>query len=173
MWYTRLDEHSQDYGELVHPQYVFFTMPHLSEFRTGDVFSKHPYKPGHWKFVGRSDDHIILDSGINVNPHAFEARVEAHQRVKSAKMVGNSRPCVCLLLELHSELPGPELDDEIGALIQQASHGMRSFEKVPLSMIVIVSPKNPLPRSFKGAVKRKEAAELYSEEINACYASLG
>lgn len=172
MWYIRVKEQSENYGELFHPQYVFFTMPHLSEFRTGDVFSKHPHKPGHWKFEGRSDDHILLSTGINVNPHAFEARVEAHPRVKSATMVGDSGPCVCLLLELHNETPGSELDDKMCALIQQASHGMRSFEQVPPSMIIIVSPKKPLPRSFKGAVKRKEATELYSEEINACYADL-
>lgn len=170
MRYIRLQEHDKDYHELLHPQYVFLTLPDLSEFSTGDLFSKHPTKPGHWKHESRTDDHIILNIGVNVNPHAFEARVAAHPSVKSAILIGTNRSHVCLLLELEECHADSVFDDEIWPLILRASVGMRAAEQVARSMIVITSPDKPLPRSFKGAVKRKEACEAYSEEIEACYA---
>lgn len=165
-------------NELLQPQYIFMTYPDLQEYSSGDLFSKHPTKPDHWKYEGRTDDSVVLSIGQNVIPKAYEERLERHAAVRSATVLGNDRPCVCLLLELEPEkdrrygTPGEMLDQEIWPAIQRASEGMRTYEQVQRSMIVLARPEKPIPRNFKGAVKRGEAWELYQTEIEACYARL-
>ncbi|TGO46611.1 hypothetical protein BOTNAR_0576g00070 [Botryotinia narcissicola] len=44
-------------------QGVFSTFPHLNEYSSKDLFSKHPTKEGLWHFEGRTDDVIIYSTG--------------------------------------------------------------------------------------------------------------
>ena len=165
-------------NNLIQPQYVFLSYPDLGEYSSGDLFSKHPRKSGYWKYEGRKDHSIVLSIGQNVIPRAFEERLEKHPAVRSATVLGNGRPCVCLLLELEEEYwevgcldctPGTKLAREIWSVIQRASEGMRTYEQVPRSMVILASRDKPIPRSFKGEVKRREACEVYKDEIEARY----
>lgn len=181
MRYIRLMPNVPGYANLLHPQYVFLGFSNDQEYSAGDIFSKHPTKPDHWKHEGRVDDNIVLSIGQNVNPRAFEERVEKHPSVKSATVIGNGRAKVCMLLELEDSRVnnregsfgfglGNEFENDIWPTIQRASQGMRTYEQVERSMIIMVTPDKLLPRNHKGAVKRGAASQLYQDEIELCYA---
>ncbi|KAL4926774.1 uncharacterized protein BDV17DRAFT_293125 [Aspergillus undulatus] len=78
-------------SQLLQPQYVFLTLPDREQYTSGDIFSKHPSKPDHWKYEGRIDDQIPLSMGQNVYPGVFEERVAKHRRIQSATLVESGR----------------------------------------------------------------------------------
>ena len=47
---------------------AFLTFPELNEFPLNDLYSKHPTKPNHWLYVGRTDDVIVLSNGEKLSP---------------------------------------------------------------------------------------------------------
>ncbi|PQE21314.1 thioester reductase domain-containing protein [Rutstroemia sp. NJR-2017a WRK4] len=97
-------------------QGVFSTFPTLHEYRTKDLSSKHPYKPGLWKFEGRSDDVIVCSTGQKVNPIEMEGLVNSHPSVVSAIVCGQGRERVSLLVEARDP---PRDEDERAALIKE------------------------------------------------------
>lgn len=172
MCYSRVGPKEGRSKDLLHPQYIFLTYPELENYSTGDLFSPHPSKLGHWKYESRADNTVLLSIGQNVNPRPLEDRIEKHRSIKSAIVVGNGRPRVCLLLELEDDAVESSFDEKIWPHIQRASQGMRSYEKVQRSMIAFVRPDKPLPRTFKGAVRRGRACEIYQKEIEQCYTTV-
>jgi thioester reductase-like protein len=49
-------------------QGVFYTFPELSEYKTNDLFTKHPTKDELWRHQGRSDDIVVYSTGKKFNP---------------------------------------------------------------------------------------------------------
>ena len=168
MGYIRSRENG---NRLKHPQYIFLTYPHLDSYWTGDLFSAHPDKEDHYKYEGRKDDHVVLSIGQNINPRALEERILGCEWVKGAVVVGSGRERVCLLLELEDKGNSERRFEDVWSVIQRASQGMREYERVQRGMVVLVSKEKPLPRTFKGNVRRGKAVELYKDEIERCYAS--
>lgn len=52
-----------------------------------DLFSKHPTKPGLWRYRGRADDIIVLTNGEKLNPLTMEQKISEHPYVRSALVV--------------------------------------------------------------------------------------
>lgn len=70
-------------------QAIFTHFPDLQEYKTRDLFSPHPTKPGFWKHRSRIDDVIVFLNGEKTNPVTFEQEVSRHPEVKSALVVGH------------------------------------------------------------------------------------
>lgn len=49
-------------------QSVFFNFPDVSEWRTKDLFVKHPEKALLWRYVGGTNDLVVLSNGEKFNP---------------------------------------------------------------------------------------------------------
>lgn len=156
-------------------QFIFLNMPELSQWRTKDLFSKHPTREGLWKFRGRADDMFSMANGLRINPSAMEAVVAAHPHVMTALLVGESRKSPIWLLEVYNP-PGSEeekakLVDDIWPVVEQANEIAQVPARVTSKDAIVFSQKNrPFPRAGKGSVQRKLAIQAYREEMDACAA---
>ena len=52
-----------------------------------DLFSKHPTKPGLWRYRGRADDIIVLTNGEKLNPLTMEQKISENPHVSAALVV--------------------------------------------------------------------------------------
>ena len=102
----RMEEVGDGLWELVIPRPssrryhgIFHAFPHLSEYRTGDLFEPHPTKPHLWRSKGRADDIIVLSNGEKLNPIDAEHHLESHSLVHRAAIFGQDRFQVALLVQ--------------------------------------------------------------------------
>lgn len=80
-------------------QAIFVTFPELAEWRTKDLWSKHPMKADHWSYVGRTDDIIVFQTGEKMNPLIMEQTIESHPEIAAALLSGSGHIQSSLLLE--------------------------------------------------------------------------
>jgi acyl-coenzyme A synthetase/AMP-(fatty) acid ligase len=161
-----------------HEQPVFKIFPELQEYRTKDLFSKHPTKPHLWTYRGRADDMINLSSGT-INPTAMDHQVTDHPKVRDGLMVPVGKHArerfasqTGILIELKDGEEVPEAEkqtfiDEIWALVEQANEKYRPEARIEKARILLTDPKKPFPRNAKGLVQRNVALELYADELEA------
>ncbi|KAG9231151.1 hypothetical protein BJ875DRAFT_383602 [Amylocarpus encephaloides] len=157
-------------------QPVFKLFPGLQEYHTQDLFSPHPEKAGLWKFGGRTEEIITLQSG-RVNSTVMGHAVRAHPQVKEGLMVPAGRHAgigsatkTGLLLELEQNSPLPPVEREtlireICALVEKADLEYEVEARVTRDGILLVDNGRPLPRNAKGMVQRNMAVELYATEL--------
>jgi acyl-coenzyme A synthetase/AMP-(fatty) acid ligase len=137
-------------------QGVFSTFPTLHEYRTKDIFSKHPQKPGLWKFEGRSDDVIVCSTGQKFNPMGMEGSVNSHPAVVSAIVCGQGRKRVSLLVEARNP-PGDEderraLVKELMPVIEKANEKESRYGRIMEKLILFTKKGKPMVRAGKGTV---------------------
>lgn len=160
-------------GEDSRFQFVFHNFPDLDEWRTKDLFERHPTKPGLWRYVGRADDIIVLSNGEKLNPVTFEKIVEGHPLVKGVLMVGANRFQAGLVVELHPRVntrcTEESLVEQVWPWVEQANKQYPAHARVWRTMIAFASPDKPFPRTPKGSVMRRGALSLYEREINSLY----
>jgi long-subunit acyl-CoA synthetase (AMP-forming) len=67
-----------------------------------DLFSQHPNKnrEDHWKYEGRTDDMLILDSSHNFHPARYELMIMRNPSIKQAVIVGQGRANLAAIIEL-------------------------------------------------------------------------
>ncbi|KAF7865459.1 hypothetical protein EAF04_006434 [Stromatinia cepivora] len=159
--------------KILHAQFIFLNNPEVTEWRSKDLFSKHPEKQGLWKYSGRTDDMIVLSTGYNINPTPMENIVASHAEIKTALLIRAGRPKCVWLLEMNDP---PTTDDgrdnlkkRIWPMIEKAN------EMAPLPArvewregelaVVIARKEKPFPRAGKESVQRKLAVREYEKEI--------
>ncbi|KAI0533535.1 acetyl-CoA synthetase-like protein [Xylaria digitata] len=145
----------------------------LARFPTGDLYSKHPTKPHHWKHRGRLDDVIILSHGEKINPISNEDLISSHPLLSSAMYVGNRRPQPAAILEL-AERPLGALDDNqiiesVWPLIEQANASSPSHGQLHRSHLIIADASKKFLRTTKGTLKRLQTVQLFEQEIRDLY----
>ena len=153
-------------------QGVFATFPHMKEYSTGDLYSKHPTKQGYWRCCGRSDDIIAFSNGEKLNPVTIEDVVSAHPAIKHALVNGHGRFQASLLLELKMPLLNHEkatLLDDIWLTVQRANQDCPTHGRVMKHLILFTLPEKPMAKTAKNTVKRKETLLLYQDEFDALY----
>lgn len=152
-------------------QLVFYNFPDVSEWRTNDLFERHPNKPGLWRYAGRADDTIVFTNGEKINPVLFEKAVEGHELVRGALLVGSKRFHTALLVEPRDpDQPSPgALIDLVWPSIEAANADLPSYARVWRSMVLLSGADKPFKRTAKGSTMRKATLELYEEEIDRLY----
>ncbi|PYI09495.1 acetyl-CoA synthetase-like protein [Aspergillus sclerotiicarbonarius CBS 121057] len=145
------------------------TFPDVQTWRTRDLFTPHPTKPGLWRFHSRIDDMIVLSSSHKVWPIPFEQIMHGHPSVSGAVLVGNGRPEPVLIIEPRPGLEGPALLDEIWPSVVQANQDAPSYGKVRRSRIIFTEPRLGVRRTPKGTISRKPTEMLYAEQIEAVF----
>ncbi|KAM3075334.1 hypothetical protein ACMFMG_007227 [Clarireedia jacksonii] len=151
-------------------QGVFYTFPELSEYKTNDLFSKHPTKDGLWRHQGRSDDIIVYSTGEKFNPISMEDKLCSDPNIKSAIVYGMGKFQSALLIEPHNQNKSKAvLLDEIWPSIHKANAVCPSHARVEKNFIVFTNPDKALPRAGKGTVQRKLALHLYQTELDSLY----
>ena len=156
-------------------QSIFFTYPGISEFRTKDLYERHPTKENLWRHRGRIDDLVVFSNGEKLNPTDIEIMISAHPAVMSALVGGEGKFHSFLLVE-PAEFPTNQeakltLLDEIWPTVQHANESCPSFGRIMKDCIVFTRPEKPVLRAAKGTVQRRATLQRYQEEIDILYES--
>jgi thioester reductase-like protein/aryl carrier-like protein len=156
-------------------QAVFATYPDLTEFRTKDLFTKHPTIPNIWTHASRSDDVIVFLNGEKVNPVDFESRVCRHPAVAAALMFGEKRFEAGILVELVdsqtklSVAVRARIVKDIWPVIEEANSILPAYARVDEAHIIFTTPEQAVLRTMKGTVRRAATVELYKDAIEKVY----
>jgi Male sterility protein/Phosphopantetheine attachment site len=144
------------------------TVPYM----TGDLFIESPPESGFFTLQGRRDDLIIHSNGENTNALPLQIDIQSSTKIiNKAIALGHSKPCVCLLVEVHEEYDpaSSSTRKQIWEAVQQVNEQYPVHSRILQSMIYILPEGNKLPVTPKGNVKRKEAERSYSSEIEMLY----
>lgn len=143
-------------------------------FRTNDLFIQDP--PGSDFFVlkGRKDDVLVHSNGENTSGASLQLDIQSSSGVINRVLaLGHSKPCVSLLVEVHSYYD-PESEatlDSVLTAVQKVNPLYPKHSEVLPSMIYILPKGKILPVTPKGNIKRKEAISLYASEIEKLYSN--
>ena len=165
--------------DVVQWQATFAIFPDLNEWPTRDVWTPHPTKSSHWRYVGRLDDLICYADGLKYHPTSEETDLCANPLIRSALMVGDRRKQTALLLELRdvassqTEEDRERLMDRIWPTIAEANSLAPSVAQIARSHVIFATAKKPFVRAGKDTVVRRLTIELYQEEIDDMYAHAG
>jgi aryl carrier-like protein len=156
-------------------QPTFTVFPDLAEYRSRDLFVRHPTKPDMWRWKARADDIIVFLNGEKTNPVSMEQHIVARNpEVTAALVIGAQRFQAALLLEVNM---GQELSIEQRAAaierfwpsIEEANHECPTHAKIAKTHILFISPNKPLLRTGKGTIPRSGNLSQYASEIGELY----
>ena len=167
----------------MNPEPVFCTLPHLSEYRTRDLYSKHPAKVGLWRFRGRKDDLIALSSTTSQEPRLMfpvpmESAIMVHPEIKAAIVLGNGKPHPILLIEPSEEFIELEHQSRAQKLVQrvvlpileEVNKNYPSYVWIDRDKIVVLPSGESMPTNMKGYISRKLTTERYEALVSPLYA---
>ncbi|KAH8587061.1 hypothetical protein B0O99DRAFT_527411 [Bisporella sp. PMI_857] len=153
---------------------VFTIFPQLSEWRSKDLFRRHPTKLNLYMFESRTDDLIILTDTTKLNPLHIEVVLASHALLGACLVFGANQKRIGVLVEPKDpDLERRELIDGIWDRIEKVNEGMVERLRLGTDLIVATEPDRPLPRTGKGTVMRKAALDLYAAEIEDAYKHAG
>ena len=159
-----MDETTRDNTALNH------NFPDIKEWRTKDLFRRHPEKPNLWRFHGRNDDIIVLSNGEKFYPVPMETALLAHPMIAGVIVTGTRHFQPALLVELNPDAQNdPQALEKIWPAVENANAAAPGQGRVAKSKIMIANSKKPFIRSGKGTVVRKLTETLYAEEIDGIY----
>ncbi|OAA55119.1 Male sterility, NAD-binding protein [Cordyceps fumosorosea ARSEF 2679] len=158
-------------------QPIFYTFPDATEYKTGDLFEKHPTLPGHWRSQGRMDNIIVFSNGEKLNPVTLEATVTLHPDVRQALVVGHGYFQAGVILE-PAAARGP-LDNaqkeafiaSVWPVIEKANAATVEHGRVARHLVTVSEPKKPFLFSAKGSFRRGAAIKMYKPEIEALFSA--
>ena len=166
----------KDFANGYQPTFKLF--PDSHEFATHDLFFKHPTKPNHWLWSGRSDDVIVFLNGEKTNPVTFEGLVQSLPQVRAALVTGQGRFEAALLIEpadssaVSSAIQKAQFIEKSWPTIEEANRQCPAHAKVSKSHILFTKPDKPMSRAGKGTVQRRFTIDSYAAEIEALYADV-
>ena len=151
-------------------QPVFITFPDLQEYPTKDLFSRHPKKPGLWKYESRLDDIIVFSNGEKLNPVTMEGIISSCRAVSGCLVVGQGKFQSALIVEPKEEaMDKLQVLQQLWPFIQRANESCIKHGRLARDMIVFTKPEKPLTRAGKGTVIRAASNKLYAREIEELY----
>ena len=154
-------------------QGVFSIFPGLQEYSTGDLYKRHPSKPGSWAFRARADDIISLTNAEKINPVTMENVIIGHPAVKSAIVGGHGQFQTSLLVEpnhpCNDENARVKFIRDIWPTVKRASRDCPAHGRILKDFILIASEKKPLPKAGKETIQRSAAMQLYADEFATLY----
>lgn len=158
-------------------QAIFHTFPGIKEWRTKDLFRRHPSKPYLWKYVGRRDDIVVLSNGEKFNPVVTEKLIESHPLIKGALVVGQGKFQAGLLVEPEwnqaGSLDPSTLVDDIWPTVEDANREAPAHARIYQSKIAVASKEKPFVRAAKGSIIRSQTTAAFKNEIEALYSDEG
>lgn len=154
---------------------IWQSFPDATEYRTKDMFSKHPTLPNRWKFESRTDDLITFANASKYNPLAYEEFMVSNPLVRSAIMAGTQRPYPALLVELSEPVDAKDTQrfadalDSVWQTVQESNAVAPKHAQVRKELVMLASPAKPFERAAKGTPVRQRTLKLYDSEIDALY----
>ena len=154
-------------------QQIFLLFPDLRQFRTKDLFERHPTKPHLWRWVGRADDTIRIPHGDALDAlevGELEVSIEQAPSVHTALMAGSGRARPFLLVEPMGESRGPDVLERVRKDVEAACASWPPWARIDRRLVLLTDPARPLARSAKGSLLRAIVLADYAADIDALYA---
>ncbi|KAI0804976.1 hypothetical protein GGR55DRAFT_698650 [Xylaria sp. FL0064] len=143
-------------------------------YATADLFEVHPRVPNAWRYHGRADALTILANGKKFDPLPIEDEIRAlNSMAQDVLVFGTGRDYPGVLLFTHSkdisdneylERVWPDIE-KTNSLLPQHFRLLR----VSIAIIRIKEGAEPLPKSSKGTILRRQAESRYTDTINQVY----
>ncbi|KAK7750271.1 putative NRPS-like protein biosynthetic cluster [Diatrype stigma] len=161
---------------IVKPGWPLRTKTNRSDgsYATSDLFEAHPTVLNAWRYHSRADAQIALANGKKFDPSPVEGAVLASTgMLRDILIVGAGRDYPGALLFVY---PGAgSYADMIMALwpcLEKINHNIPSYARLSKSALAIVQTpegEEPLEKSSKGTILRRQAQERYAEVIESIY----
>ncbi len=156
--------------------------PHMAKrnreegsYATADLFEAHPTIPHAWRYHSRADSQLTLITGKKFDPAPLEDAIATSPDIKDCLVFGNGRHCPGALVfrdGRSSGLRDDEYLERVWPWVQKLNAEGQSHTRISRSMIVVVSSETePLEKSSKGTVLRRQAEERYKALIEKVYQS--
>ena len=154
---------------------TWYTFPSSKEFSTKDLYRKHPAKPNLWKYVGRSDDIIVLSNGEKIHAKAMEEDLYGAREVRDVLVVGQGRFQLAVIFELKNSPPSSdrerdEIVEKLIPYIEKANKKAPAHGRITRDHIAFAKAEKPFLRAAKGTVQRLATVKAYEKEIDQLYA---
>ncbi|EEB90577.1 hypothetical protein MPER_11194 [Moniliophthora perniciosa FA553] len=139
-------------------------------FHTGDLFQE--VSPGRYVFRGRDDDWIKSENSLRCDTKAIEDNVRAMcgKLVADCIVVGSGRPSPVLFVEPADEMNPEQLKKDIIRKTRQFHTRRYLHERITSTNMIVVVPRNTLPRTAtKGNIRRKAVEDAYQSLLDQIY----
>ncbi|KAL7625378.1 hypothetical protein AAE478_004595 [Parahypoxylon ruwenzoriense] len=148
------------------------------EYRTRDLFERHPTVHDAWCWRARADDIIVFLNGEKTNPISMEHHVVARNpELASALVIGSQRFQAALLIEpalgtgKMTTAEQAALIERVWPSIEEANSISPAHARVEKSLILVADADRPLIRAGKGTIQRAASLAQYTAEIDRLYAN--
>ncbi|OJJ51653.1 hypothetical protein ASPZODRAFT_127770 [Penicilliopsis zonata CBS 506.65] len=146
-----------------------------NSFRTADLFTRHPSKSNHYKYLSRLDDRITLVNGEKVLPIPIEGRIREEETVKECVVFGFQRNVPGALIFRSagkaSHLSDNEFLEAIWPAVEAANARAETFSRIPKELVVIKGVDVKYPATDKGTCIRAQVYQQFDEDIKRAYAA--
>ena len=145
----------------------------ITEFRTKDLFSPHPNKPGLWRYRCRKDDLVLLSGEVKMYAGAIEEAISAHPAIAAVVVGGQNRTRPFLLVEPATPLGTDEKKaafvDSIWSAVEAENEKHFEAARLQRELVVVVGAEKKMIRTAKGSVDRKATLYVFEGEIDELY----
>ncbi|EEU41683.1 uncharacterized protein NECHADRAFT_54322 [Fusarium vanettenii 77-13-4] len=143
-------------------------------YATSDLFEPHPSKPNAWRYHSRADAQITLATGKKFDPSPMEGSILASANLLQDVLVfGSGRDYTgALLFPDSNKVPQKKVIDSVWPYIEQMNIASQSHARITKPMLLVVPVRDgeqPLEKSSKGTILRRQAEERYAKEIELAY----
>ena len=157
---------------------AWYTFPEKQEYKTNDLFFKHPSKPNMWIYQGRADDVLVLSNGEKLNPTAMEEAIREDPDIREVVIVGQGKFEPAALIQTKngtapdSEDGMEEFAKRLRPYIAEANKKAPAHAQLGEDHIIFVSLEKPMLLTAKGTVRRGATTRTYEAEINQLYSDI-
>ncbi|KAK7745063.1 putative NRPS-like protein biosynthetic cluster [Cytospora paraplurivora] len=157
------------------PVFTVAGLEQAEEYRTKDLFERHPSIDDLWCWRARADDIIVFLNGEKTNPISMEQHI-VHQNpeLNGALVIGAQRFQAALLIEPVSDSPlttaeQAALIERVWPSVEEANRSAPAHARVEKSFILVVPADRRLIRAPKGTFLRGPSISQYTAEIDKLY----
>ncbi|KAF9894710.1 hypothetical protein FE257_006600 [Aspergillus nanangensis] len=143
-----------------------------NSFYTRDTFLKHPSLPNAWKYLGRIDDRVTLETGEKVLPVPIEHRIRQSKYVKDNLVFGVGKSLPGLMVVPSDECRGLDKDQILETVwpdIAAANKNAEAFSQISRDLVVILDVDCVYPATDKGTMIRNRCYMEFHRFIEAAY----
>ncbi|KAI1212601.1 putative NRPS-like enzyme [Annulohypoxylon truncatum] len=148
----------------------------LEEYRTKDLFERHPTVSDAWRWRARADDIIVFLNGEKTNPVTMEQHIVAQNpELSGVLVIGAQRFQAALLIEpVSQEAPlttagQAALIERIWPSVEEANKAAPAHARIEKTMILVTAADRPLIRAGKGTIQRSASLAQYVADIDKLY----
>ncbi|KAI0890127.1 male sterility protein-domain-containing protein [Annulohypoxylon maeteangense] len=163
---------------VVMPPWPLITITNRNDgsYATSDLFEPHPSLPNAWRYHSRADAQITLANGKKFDPSPLEESIKAStQLIRDVLIFGAGRDYVgALLFKASKDSLDEDVVEAVWPEVCKLNKESQGHSRLTRSMLITIGSKeDPLAKSSKGSILRRQAEARYADVIERSYASGG